>query len=499
MASQEFLASFAVDIDEGGVSRLQSVLEENRDLANEVAAAFSAATAAILEYQDAASGNTGGTGESNRDTGSGQPAGNTGTKAGTNNTAEPDRTGWHYVEEYDRWMPNPDTAMKNLAQLQLSGVLTGDNAPAVPTTARELVLQNLETMYLGQASRDSANASKKLISWEDIGLSSNPTAREGYTELMAAAQDLIREPMEQAREYMKQAIEAEEAGQDGSEYIQMVDEVLRKPLEQVKEMVDNFDFGDETSGSGKGGTDGEAGSELDLDTAAADEALEDFREKASEPITVSLDASDSLGEGNDQSGKLNMDLTEARANLESFRKDAAKPVSMSGNASGMVSAARSAYNQIKSIFSTPVTMTVKIKKEEDSGDDSGNDSGGVKMSTGGRFSKPTDVQVAEDGDAEYIIPVKKENRAVPLLRQLLSELSPAARQSLSLGDAAQPLAGGLTAGTATAAQITQNNSNVSAPVTIQVRSNGTDAEQVGQKLYDTTERYLLRTLQGVFS
>ena len=27
---------------------------------------------------------------------------------------------------------------------------------------------------------------------------------------------------------------------------------------------------------------------------------------------------------------------------------------------------------------------------------------------------------------------------------------------------------------------------------------GADAEQVGQKLYDTAERYLLRTLQGVF-
>ena len=39
MASQEFLASFAVDIDESGVSRLQAVLEENRDLADEVAAA----------------------------------------------------------------------------------------------------------------------------------------------------------------------------------------------------------------------------------------------------------------------------------------------------------------------------------------------------------------------------------------------------------------------------------------------------------------------------
>ena len=32
MASQEFLASFAVEIDESGVSRLQQVREENWDL-----------------------------------------------------------------------------------------------------------------------------------------------------------------------------------------------------------------------------------------------------------------------------------------------------------------------------------------------------------------------------------------------------------------------------------------------------------------------------------
>ena len=51
MASQEFLASFAVEIDEGGVSRLQSVLEQNRELASSVAAAFEAATAAIREYE----------------------------------------------------------------------------------------------------------------------------------------------------------------------------------------------------------------------------------------------------------------------------------------------------------------------------------------------------------------------------------------------------------------------------------------------------------------
>lgn len=74
MASQEFLASFAVEIDEGGVSRLQSVLSDYRDLANEVAAAFSAATAAIKEYETAAAGDTGGSGEGNRNTGSASAA-----------------------------------------------------------------------------------------------------------------------------------------------------------------------------------------------------------------------------------------------------------------------------------------------------------------------------------------------------------------------------------------------------------------------------------------
>ena len=44
-----------------------------------------------------------------------------------------------------------------------------------------------------------------------------------------------------------------------------------------------------------------------------------------------------------------------------------------------------------------------------------------------------------------------------------------------------------------------NNSDVSAPVTIQVRSTGADAEQVGRSLYDTAERYLLRTLRGVMA
>ena len=496
MASQEFLASFAVDIDEGGVSRLQSVLEENRDLANEVAAAFNAATAAIKEYEAAASGTSTGSGEGDRDTGSGTLSGNAGVRSGnrSNGIAEDRDAGAAGAKKDGIWIS--DNPMQNLARLQLGGVLEGDNAPAMPTTARELVLRNMETMFLGQASRDSGNASREMVSWKDVGLSSNPTEKAGYTELITAAQDLLREPMAQAREYMKQAMQAEEAGQDGSEYVQMVDEVLRKPLEQVKEMVDSFDFGDEADRTGKNGSEGESESDLELDTAAAEEALEAFRKKASEPISLSLDASDSLGEGNDQSGKLNMDLTEARANLEAFRQDASKPVALSANASGMVSAARSAYNSIRSLFSAPVTIRAEVEQE---GGENDGDDGTVKMSAGGRFSKPTDVQVAEDGDAEYIIPVKKEERAVPLLRQLLGELSPSARASLALPeDNVLSASGGLAAGTASAARITQTNQNVSAPVTIQVRSTGANAELVGRKLYDTAERYLLRTLKTAF-
>ena len=47
MADQEFLASFGVEIDESGVSRLQAVLEENRTLADSLAASFAAASEAI--------------------------------------------------------------------------------------------------------------------------------------------------------------------------------------------------------------------------------------------------------------------------------------------------------------------------------------------------------------------------------------------------------------------------------------------------------------------
>ena len=229
------------------------------------------------------------------------------------------------------------------------------------------------------------------------------------------------------------------------------------------------------------------------------QGVKDIVDKYDEPPEPSTSEN---GEGEGLEGSLN--LEGARGELEAFREEASEPVALSGNAAGIVSAAKSAMASVKSMFSTPLTIKAQVETEGDGDGDGGDggDSGGstLKMSAGGRFTKPTDVQVAEDGDAEYIIPVKKENRAVPLVKQLLSELSPSARASLSLGDGASSLiSAGLAAGQPAGTQITQNNSDVSAPVTIQVRSTGADAEQVGRSLYDTAERYLLRTLRGVMA
>ena len=184
--------------------------------------------------------------------------------------------------------------------------------------------------------------------------------------------------------------------------------------------------------------------------------------------------------------KIGLNMTEPKKEIAGFTADAKKEIPLG------------------SLFSETFTINVRASMNTDDGDgkkdsrtDSRNrdDTGSsfLRMSTGGRFSKPTSVQVAEDGDVEYIIPVKKENRALPLLKQLLGELSPAARASLtggagSVGTAA--LSAALPSG-----NVTQNNQNVSAPVTINVNATGSNAEQIGETIYNTAERYLLRTLQ----
>ena len=220
---------------------------------------------------------------------------------------------------------------------------------------------------------------------------------------------------------------------------------------------------------------------------------------------------------------LGLDLSQAFTDYERFTALVKQPIALKASAAGITSAARTALNSVRSLFAAPVTLHVKAEQEG-----GGTDPGGgppVKMSAGGRFSRPTEVQVAEDGDAEYIIPVKKEERAVPLLRRLLSELSPAARERVTNSELriqnseliltpqefkihgeekiGKGLMGSVLTGSPAAGQalsiVTRDARSVSAPVSIQVHASGADAKQIGQSLYSVTERYLLRTLDCAFS
>ena len=51
MVDQEFLASFGVDIDESGVSRLQQILTENRTLAESLSKSFEAASESVKAFK----------------------------------------------------------------------------------------------------------------------------------------------------------------------------------------------------------------------------------------------------------------------------------------------------------------------------------------------------------------------------------------------------------------------------------------------------------------
>ena len=248
----------------------------------------------------------------------------------------------------------------------------------------------------------------------------------------------------------------------------------------------------------------------------ASESVKAFRESISEDFPTLFSGS---GYGNvtenlfgEYAGlKIGLNMTEPKKEIAAFTEDAKKPIPLSANASSIVSAARTAMESVRSLFSETFTLNVRAEtntdrksEEPSSRQDSRNreetGSAFLRMSSGGRFSRPTSVQVAEDGDAEYIIPVKKENRALPLLRQLLGELSPAARQSLTEGTATAAMAASIPSVSSVATStMTQNNQNVSAPVTINVNASGSDANRIGQSIYDTAERYLLRTLRGAYS
>ena len=196
-----------------------------------------------------------------------------------------------------------------------------------------------------------------------------------------------------------------------------------------------------------------------------------------------------------------LDMTKANRELNAFFKEAGKNLKLSADASGVLSAGRSALNTLRSLYSS-TTLSVKANVQTSTVSGGGiNLNTMLKAATGGRFTKPQQVEIAEDGDPEYVIPVKKEGIAVPLLRQLIGELSASARESLqtgSLGGSFGNLSGLFSsAAGANAPTVNQtNNNSVQAPVSINVTASGSDPEAVGRSVYDVAEQYLLRTMKG---
>ena len=177
--------------------------------------------------------------------------------------------------------------------------------------------------------------------------------------------------------------------------------------------------------------------------------------------------------------------------------ESGKNLKLSADASGVVSAGRGALNTLRSLYSS-TTLSVRANVQTSSTSGGGiNLNTMLKAATGGRFTRPQQVEIAEDGDPEYVIPVKKEGIAVPLLRQLIGELSASARESLQ-GGSLGGLSGMLSSvAGATAPTVNQtNNNSVQAPVSINVTASGSDPEAVGRSVYDVAEQYLLRTLKG---
>ena len=257
---------------------------------------------------------------------------------------------------------------------------------------------------------------------------------------------------------------------------------------------------------------------------AARASMMAFIQSATEELSAVpfFSRSASVEEALDASGAFSVDLDFARAakQLETFLTGAKKQMRLTADASGIVSAASAALSRVRSMLAG-ANLTLKVNVETEGNLPSGSVDSGPSASpgslgpapvrmlaTGGRFSSPTRAEIAEDGDPEYVVPVKKEQEAVPLVRSLLSERSASARDSLrdiqppgsgSLPGALETVPEMMSSASVSVSPVIQQSSqnNVQAPVNIHVEAAAADPEAVGRSIYDTAERYLLRTLQSV--
>ena len=320
------------------MDRLQLVLKQNKELALQVSDAFDKARSSILEYLKVA--------------------------------------------------PSDDRLSSPPANETPSGKTNSPEQPAAGSLSARDVIKNslLGDLLLNDGTErgytlDTADLRKPPVFRSDYGLS--PAApvyedEEDYSSFQYQAQELLSKPIQEAREVMQQALDAETEGLDTTEYTDKVIEILREPLQQVQELYDSLSIGGES------------------------------------------------GEGSE------LDFSDLSARVDEFLKESAKKkLSFSADASDLVSTASSALSRVRSMVENAnLTLHVKTEVEDPKTGDDKPDAGLVRLATGGRFSSPTHAEIAEDGDPEYVIPVKKEDEALPLVRSLLSELSASARDSL---------------------------------------------------------------------
>ncbi len=194
----------------------------------------------------------------------------------------------------------------------------------------------------------------------------------------------------------------------------------------------------------------------------AQEAMTSFFESMTKISMPTLDFGSGGIAGEATSGlsiPFSLDMTKANRELNAFFKEAGKNLKLTADASGVVSAGQGALNRLRSLYSS-TTLNVRANVQTSSASGGGiNLNTMLKAATGGRFTRPQQVEIAEDGDPEYVIPVKKEGIAVPLLRQLIGELSASARESLQ-GSSLGGLSGLLSSASgANAPTVNQTNNN----------------------------------------
>ncbi len=199
--------------------------------------------------------------------------------------------------------------------------------------------------------------------------------------------------------------------------------------------------------------------DFDLDTSKAKKNLESFLKEAEKPIKLSADAAEIETAG-----------TTALTNLTALFTSTL--LSLKADASAVVSAGQAALNQLKSLYaSTTLTLKAQVQTQ-----------GTPKTPGGGETptETPQDTGTPKLPGTPFtrLLEANSGSGAFPKLTEL--------RHTLTVGANA-----GLPNATTT-----NNSKNVEAPVTITVQANGNNAEAIGKSIYNMTERYLMRTLQG---